>query len=242
MRLGCQPVQRASHAQLPHLRPTACGRHASHITAALGPGSAVRVTAPITVYHSPKFRAGLQIQGLHGTIQSNVALFKGKVLSANKPWKVALEAQDPAGKAMKLIVHLVRSGMGPEGRSGGVGERSPLTAHACMPPGTGRAPPARQHFKFHAAIGRTTERWKRHDPPMNGEQNSSLKNLANASPRAERGWLPAFSAGARLPSIGHGMLRDRAFRVPELGLEKPHATFPRRRVCAGASPPHVHPA
>lgn len=74
----------------------------------LGEGSRVRVTAPIRVFHSLKYKQGLDIQGYLGTILSNVCKCKGKVVTANKPWKTALEANDPSGKPMKLIVHLVR--------------------------------------------------------------------------------------------------------------------------------------
>ena len=97
---SCAWAQRARQATAQASRFTACGAQASE-------GSRVRVTAPIRVYHSLKYRKGLDIQGLEGTVLTNVMHFKGKTLSATKPWKTALEAKDPAGAPMKLTVHLV---------------------------------------------------------------------------------------------------------------------------------------
>ncbi len=72
----------------------------------------MKVTAPITVFHSPKYKDGLLVQDYTGTIVADVSQFQGKTLSANKPWKVSLDAKDPEGKPLKLIIHLVSEGGG----------------------------------------------------------------------------------------------------------------------------------
>lgn len=71
-------------------------------------GATVRVTSPITVWHVPKFKKGMSVQGLQGEVMQNVSVFRGVALSPSKPWKVAIDAKDPAGQAFKFVMHLVR--------------------------------------------------------------------------------------------------------------------------------------
>ncbi|KAL6768978.1 FTRV1 [Auxenochlorella protothecoides x Auxenochlorella symbiontica] len=95
-----------SNARAPKLRRTLCRGLVSAPRAELGEGATVKVTAPITVFHSPKYKDGLLVQDYTGTIVADVSQFQGKTLSANKPWKVSLDAKDPEGKPLKLIIHL----------------------------------------------------------------------------------------------------------------------------------------
>lgn len=60
------------------------------------------------VYHVAKFKQGLDLQGLEGTVQEDTRQYKGMQLSSNLPWKVQLETEGPDGKALKIIAHLVR--------------------------------------------------------------------------------------------------------------------------------------
>ena len=67
------------------------------------------MTQPITVFHSPKHKPGLELEGMEGTVSAVVKEHKGKELSANLPVRVQFElpAKD-GGKETKLIAHLVR--------------------------------------------------------------------------------------------------------------------------------------
>lgn len=70
-------------------------------------GAKVRVTAPIEVYHVGKFKDGLKLQGLEGTVVQNVTQYNGIELSANLPWKVQFEVPAGDGKPVKVLAHLV---------------------------------------------------------------------------------------------------------------------------------------
>ena len=63
----------------------------------------------VKVFHSPKHKPGLSLEGMEGTVTAIVKEHKGKELSANLPIRVqfALPATD-GGKETKLIAHLVR--------------------------------------------------------------------------------------------------------------------------------------
>ncbi|KAL4457686.1 hypothetical protein ABPG75_012551 [Micractinium tetrahymenae] len=101
------------------LRRTAARRAAAATdgaapVAALSEGSRVRVTAPVKVFHVPKYKAGLDLQGKEGTVvQANVCDYKhhdGKQhqLSANLPVKVQFLVPPPSGegKEIKVLAHL----------------------------------------------------------------------------------------------------------------------------------------
>lgn len=77
----------------------------------------MRVSSPVRVWHVPKFRDGLDVQGLEGKVIQNVSNFRGLRLSPSKPWKVMLDARGPAGEPVKVVMHLVSWRMpGWEGR------------------------------------------------------------------------------------------------------------------------------
>ena len=66
------------------------------------------MTQPVTVFHAPKHKPGLKLEGMEGTVSAIVKEHKGKELSANLPVRVQFElpAKD-GGKETKLIAHLV---------------------------------------------------------------------------------------------------------------------------------------
>ena len=103
---------RTSFSPAGWLQTTACTRRAPmRISAAsdIQPGARIRVSQPVTVFHSPKHKPSLSLEGLEGTVTAVVKEHKGKELSANLPIRVqfALPAAD-GGKETKLIAHLVR--------------------------------------------------------------------------------------------------------------------------------------
>uniref|UniRef100_A0A0D3F815 AP2/ERF domain-containing protein n=1 Tax=Oryza barthii TaxID=65489 RepID=A0A0D3F815_9ORYZ len=69
-------------------------------------GKRVRVTAPVRVYHVMK-APDLDIKGMEGVVKQYVAVWKGKRITANFPFKVefhlSVEGQD---KAVRFFVHL----------------------------------------------------------------------------------------------------------------------------------------
>jgi len=74
-------------------------------------GTKVRVSTSIKVYHVPKQPQGVELQGLQGEIEKNVALYtdkqgKSHVLSPNFPYIVKLQAQID-GKDVTIKAHLV---------------------------------------------------------------------------------------------------------------------------------------
>ncbi|PSC71521.1 ferredoxin-thioredoxin variable chain-like [Micractinium conductrix] len=113
----CKPFAPASGARL-------AARHAGRRAAAaaagngaqaqLAEGAKVKVTAPITVFHSPKYKTGLDLQNREGVVvQPDVNDYRhhdGKqhTLSANLPIKVQFEVPPPSGegKVVKVVAHL----------------------------------------------------------------------------------------------------------------------------------------
>ena len=73
------------------------------------PGARIRVSQEVKVFHAPKHKSGLSLEGMEGTVTAVVKEHKGKELSANLPIRVqfALPAAD-GRKETKLIAHLVR--------------------------------------------------------------------------------------------------------------------------------------
>lgn len=69
-------------------------------------GRRVRVTAPVRVYHVMK-APDLDIKGMEGVVKQYVAVWKGKRITANFPFKVefhlSVEGQD---KPVRFFVHL----------------------------------------------------------------------------------------------------------------------------------------
>uniref|UniRef100_A0A0E0CNX3 Ferredoxin thioredoxin reductase alpha chain domain-containing protein n=1 Tax=Oryza meridionalis TaxID=40149 RepID=A0A0E0CNX3_9ORYZ len=69
-------------------------------------GKRVRVTAPVRVYHVMK-APDLDIKGMEGVVKQYVAVWKGKRITANFPFKVefhlSVEGQD---KPVRFFVHL----------------------------------------------------------------------------------------------------------------------------------------
>lgn len=100
----------APHSAARSIRAAGSGTGTAPMMAALTPGAKVRVSVPLKVWHVAKFKEGLELQGMEGTVLANVAEWKGKVLSASLPWKVQFEAADPAGssKPVKVIAHLAQ--------------------------------------------------------------------------------------------------------------------------------------
>ena len=93
--------------------PRAAGNSAQVVVAAaeLQPGTRVRVKVPLKVWHVGKYKDGLDLQGMEGVLQANVALWKGQVLSATHPFKVLFNPknpENPEGKPLKVFAHLVR--------------------------------------------------------------------------------------------------------------------------------------
>lgn len=115
-------LQPFSAASARPLRRTAAGRTSAGANgagpvAALSEGSRVRVTAPIKVFHAPKYKAGLDLQGKEGVVvQPNVCDYKHHdgqkhQLSANLPVKVQFLVPPPSGegKEIKVLAHLAEN-------------------------------------------------------------------------------------------------------------------------------------
>ncbi|OIV94180.1 hypothetical protein TanjilG_04107 [Lupinus angustifolius] len=67
-------------------------------------GARVKVKVPLKVYHIPKV-AEFDLTGLEGEIKQYVALWKGKRISANFPYKVQF-LTDIQGRPVKFFAHL----------------------------------------------------------------------------------------------------------------------------------------
>lgn len=80
-------------------------------TSAVAVGAKVKVVKPIKVYHVPKAAAGLDIEGLEGVVVRDESVYKGKVLSANCPFKVEFNTTVPSGDKVKFIAHLAEEEM-----------------------------------------------------------------------------------------------------------------------------------
>ncbi|CAN4080580.1 unnamed protein product [Withania somnifera] len=70
-------------------------------------GSKVRVKVPLKVYHVPKVPE-LDLDGRIGTLKQYVAVYKGKQISANLPYKVEFVVDDLEGRSgpVKFSAHL----------------------------------------------------------------------------------------------------------------------------------------
>lgn len=98
-------------------RARAAGNGAAPLAVAqLAEGSRVKVTAPVKIYHVPKYKEGLDLQGMEGTVlQPNVCDYKHHdgqkhELSATLPVKCQFLVPPPGGgKELKVLVHLVRA-------------------------------------------------------------------------------------------------------------------------------------
>jgi hypothetical protein len=58
------------------------------------------------VYHVPKL-PNIDLQGVEGTVDKIVTVFKGKTLSANLPYKVAFVVKKEDGSQVKFFAHMV---------------------------------------------------------------------------------------------------------------------------------------
>ena len=72
----------------------------------LAEGTRVRVKQSIMVYHAPKRKEGLDLEGMEGEVLAYVDDYKGKKLSSNLPVKVRF-LLDNDGKETKFFSHLV---------------------------------------------------------------------------------------------------------------------------------------
>ena len=89
------------------LQPARSSRGVAVVRCDFAAGAKVKVTAPIKVFHVGKFKQGLDLQGMEGTITADARQHKGMELSATLPWKVQFEAKDGEGKPVKVIAHFV---------------------------------------------------------------------------------------------------------------------------------------
>lgn len=80
--------------------------HAGAKTAHFANGTKVKVVHPIIVYHIPKHKEGVDIEGFEGEVQKNCAHYKGKTLSANFPYVVKFQ-QKIGDTEAKFVAHLV---------------------------------------------------------------------------------------------------------------------------------------
>jgi len=69
-------------------------------------GTRVRVTQALKVFHAPKRKEGLDLEGMEGELQGYVDIYKGKKLSSNLPAKIKFLI-DNDGKESKFFTHLV---------------------------------------------------------------------------------------------------------------------------------------
>ncbi|KAL2649905.1 hypothetical protein R1flu_018033 [Riccia fluitans] len=68
------------------------------------PGSKIRVTVSVPVYHVMKL-PNLNLKGMEGEVKDYVVEWKGKTISATLPYKVHF-VQEVDGKAVKFFAHL----------------------------------------------------------------------------------------------------------------------------------------
>lgn len=68
-------------------------------------GQKVKVIKSVKFYGSPKFPEGLDLAGQTGVMKVNCQDFKGKVLSANLPYRCEFNVE-----GNKILAHLVRPG------------------------------------------------------------------------------------------------------------------------------------
>uniref|UniRef100_A0ACD5UTW9 Uncharacterized protein n=1 Tax=Avena sativa TaxID=4498 RepID=A0ACD5UTW9_AVESA len=69
-------------------------------------GKRVRVTAPVRVYHVSK-APDLDLRGMEGVVKQYVGVWKGKRITANRPFRVQFELKlDGQDKPVRFFVHL----------------------------------------------------------------------------------------------------------------------------------------
>ncbi|KAJ0094995.1 hypothetical protein Patl1_14935 [Pistacia atlantica] len=68
-------------------------------------GAKVRVKVPLKVYHVPRVPE-VDLTGMEGVLKQNVAVFKGKKISANMPYKVQFVTQVEGRGPVKFFAHL----------------------------------------------------------------------------------------------------------------------------------------
>lgn len=102
-----------------YIKMSAIARATSlRVSAALAPGSTVKVKTSVKVYHVGKFKDGLDLNGLTGKVIENVQTYQGKELSANLPWKVEFSV-DGGDKPVKVLAHLEEDELETVGEAGG---------------------------------------------------------------------------------------------------------------------------
>jgi hypothetical protein len=80
-------------------------RRPLRVMASISTGAKVKVTKSVKVFHVGKFKEGLDLEGLTGTVVENVQVYEGKELSANLPWKVEFSV-DGGDKPVRVLAHL----------------------------------------------------------------------------------------------------------------------------------------
>ena len=68
-------------------------------------GARVKVKAPLKVYHVPRVPE-IDLTGMEGVMKQYVALWKGKRISANFPYKVEFFTEVEGRGAVKFFAHL----------------------------------------------------------------------------------------------------------------------------------------
>ncbi|KAI3435063.1 FeThRed_A domain-containing protein [Psidium guajava] len=68
-------------------------------------GSRVRVKAPVRVYHVPRV-AELELSGMEGEVKQNLLFWRGKSLTANRPFKVEFVGDVEGRGPVKFVAHL----------------------------------------------------------------------------------------------------------------------------------------
>jgi hypothetical protein len=106
MMLSSKPFAATSAARVSRNRVVSVRVVASDNGSSIEPGTKVKVTKTVKVYHAPGQATGLDLEGMVGVVKKNVLEFKGKQLSANLPYQVQFEV-DRNGKPGKLLCHLV---------------------------------------------------------------------------------------------------------------------------------------
>jgi hypothetical protein len=76
--------------------------------AAVPLGSRVKVTAPITVFHAPKHKNGLSLQGVEGVVEkySDLTDDGSAHLSSTQPLVVRFSVPGPEGKPVSFVTHM----------------------------------------------------------------------------------------------------------------------------------------
>ncbi|KAF8009640.1 hypothetical protein BT93_J0602 [Corymbia citriodora subsp. variegata] len=68
-------------------------------------GSRVRVKAPVRVYHVPRVPE-LELSGMEGEVKQNLLFWRGKSLTANRPFKVEFVREVEGRGLVKFVAHL----------------------------------------------------------------------------------------------------------------------------------------